>query len=62
MNIKSEKIVPDLRIFEVASISREKGRKRIRELTAQDVIDPKWTPTGRCLLSFEDSERLIHEL
>ena len=55
-------MVADLRIFEAANVSRERGRKRIRELSALGVIDPKRTPTGRCLLSFEDAERLVLEL
>ena len=55
-------MVADLRIFEVANVSRELGRKRIQELAALGVIEPKRTPTGRCLLSFEDTERLVLEL
>ena len=61
-NIRTMKIVPDLRVFEVANVSRERGRKRIQELAALGVIEPKRTPTGRCLLSFEDTERLVLEL
>ena len=55
-------MVADLRVFEVANVSRERGRKRIQELAALGVIEPKRTPTGRCLLSFEDTERLVLEL
>ena len=62
MNIKSEKIVPDLRLFEAVGVSHERGRKRIGELEAQGVIHPKRTPTGRCLLSLEDAERLANAL
>ena len=62
MNIRQMKIVPDLRVFEALSVSRELGRKRILELVAKRAIDPKRTPTGRCLLSFEDVERLAAEL
>ncbi len=62
MQIREAKIVPDLRIFEAASVSRETGRKRIKDLVAQGVIDPKRTPTGRCLLSFDDAERLAAAL
>ena len=62
MNIRKLKIVPDLRIFEATSVSRDHGRKRIKDLVAEGVIDPKRTPTGRCLLSFEDAERLANAL
>jgi len=62
VNIRNMKIVPDLRVFEVTNVSRETGRKRIRDLAEQGVIEPKRTPTGRCLLSFEDAERLVLEL
>ena len=60
--INTMKIVPDLRVFEAASVSRELGRKRITELAERGVISPKRTPTGRCLLSFEDAERLADAL
>ena len=62
MEISKKKIVPDLRLFEALSISRDKGRKRILELVAEGAIDPKRTPTGRCLLSFEDAETLARAL
>ena len=62
LNIRNVPMVPDLRVFEVANVSRELGRKRIKELAALGVIEPKRTPTGRCLLSFEDTERLVLEL
>ena len=60
--IRSMKIVPDLRVFEAASVSRELGRKRIKELAESGEISPKRTPTGRCLLSFDDAERLAAAL
>ncbi len=62
MNIRNVKIVPDLRVFEAASVSREHGRKRLHALASRGVIEPKRTPTGRCLLSFEDAERLANAL
>lgn len=62
MNIKTAKIVPDLRIFQTANVSKEAGRKRMGQLESQGVIDPLKTPTGRCLLSFEDAERLANSL
>lgn len=62
MNIKNAKIVPDLRIFQTANVSKEHGRKRMQELEKRGVISPLRTPTGRYLLSLEDAERLAHEL
>lgn len=62
MNIRAAKIVPDLRVFEARRVSREHGRKRLRELAEAGVIAPERTPTGRCLLSFEDAERLAKAL
>ena len=62
MNIRKMKIVPDLRIFEAMSVSRDHGRKRIKDLAVEGAIKPKRTPTGRCLLSFEDAERLANAL
>jgi len=62
MDIREAKIVPDLRLFEAVNVSRETGRERIRDLIALGEISPKRTPTGRCLLSFEDAERLANAL
>ena len=62
MDIRNEKIIPDIRLFEALRVSREHGRSRIRDLKSEGVIDPKRTPTGRCLLSFEDAERLANAL
>lgn len=58
MDIREAKIVPDLRVFTALNISREHGRKRLKELEKQGIIDPLRTPTGRTLLSFEEAERL----
>ena len=62
MDIEMEKIIPDLRVFEVVNVSKEVGRDRIRNLTALGEISPKRTPTGRCLLSIEDVKRLVNAL
>ncbi len=62
MNIKNAKIVPDLRIFQTANVSKERGRRRMQELKKRGVICPLRTPTGRHLLSFEDAERLARAL
>ena len=62
MDIRDVKIVPDLRVFEAACVSREHGRKRMQALAARGAIEPKRTPTGRCLLSFHDAERLANAL
>ena len=62
MQIREAKIVPDLRVFQVQGISKEYGRKVMRELESKGLIDPHTTQTGRCLLSFEDAERLAGAL
>ncbi len=62
MDIKSAKIVPDLRVFQTINVSKEAGRKRMEELRTMGIIDPIRTPTGRCLLSMEDAERLANSL
>lgn len=62
MDIKTEKIIPDLRVYEVAKISRERGRARLRDLEESGAIAPFRTPTGRCLLSIEDAELLANAL
>lgn len=62
MTIRDAKIVPDLRVFEALNVSREHGRKCRDKLAEQGVIDPRRTPTGRCLLSFADAERLANAL
>ena len=58
MDIQKAKIVSDLRLYEVRAVSRELGRKRLRELEGRGVINPLRTPTGRTLLSFEETELL----
>ena len=62
MDIKTEKIVSDLRIYEAAKISKEHGRGCLKDLKAKGVIAPLHTPTGRCLLSIEDAELLANAL
>ena len=62
MNIKNAKIVPDLRVFQTINVSKEAGRKRMEELSSKGLIEPLRTPTGRCLLSIEDAERLANAL
>ena len=61
-NIRAMKIVPDLRVVEAVRVSRDRGRRRIKDLTDQGLIEPLRTPTGRCLLSFEEAETLAREL
>ena len=61
-NIRTLKIVPDLRVFEAVRVSRDLGRRRIKDLTEIGLIDPLKTPTGRCLLSFEEAETLANAL
>ena len=62
VEIRDAKIVPDLRLFQAQGISKEWGRKVMAELVEKGEISPLMTPTGRCLLSFTDAERLAHEL
>ena len=61
-HIRTLKIVPDLRVFEAVRVSRELGRRGIKDLTVQGLIDPLRTPTRRCLLSFDEAERLVNAL
>ena len=58
MGIRNKPVITDLRVYEANSVSREHGRKRRDQLASDGVINPKRTPTGRCLLSIEDAERL----
>ena len=62
MNIRNAKIVPDLRVFGAANVSKEHGRKRMKALQDEGRIDPLLTPTGRYLLSFTDTETLVDAL
>lgn len=62
MDIREAKIVPDLRVYAIRNVSKEHGRKRLTELSAQGAVQPLRTPTGRTLLSFEEAERLAAAL
>lgn len=62
MNIRQAKIVPDLRVFAAANVSKERGRRRLSELQQEGLVQPLRTPTGRTLLSFEEAERLVAAL
>jgi hypothetical protein len=62
LSIRQAKIVPDLRVYSTENVSREHGRKRLKELQEQGLVKPLRTPTGRTLLSFEDAERLAAAL
>ena len=62
MAIRDAKIVPDLRLFQAQGVTKEWGRKVMAELVEEGEINPLKTATGRCLLSFEDAERLANEL
>ncbi len=62
MDIKSEKIIPDLRVYEAARVSRERGRVCLKSLETKGAIAPLHTPTGRCLLSIEEAELLADAL
>ncbi len=62
MSIRQEKMICDLRVFSVKNVSRDHGRKRLKELQEQGLVQPLRTPTGRTLLSFEEAERLAAAL
>ena len=62
MDIRNAKIVPDLRVFEAANVSRDHGRERLRDLVSENRIAPMRTPTGRCFLTFDEAELLAEEL
>jgi len=62
VSIRGAKIVPDLRVYAARNVSKERGRKCLRELEERGLIAPERTPTGRTLLSFPDAERLAESL
>ena len=62
MQIRNAKIVPDLRVFQAQGVSKEFGRKVMKELAARGEIRPHTTQTGRSLLNFDDAERLAFNL
>ncbi len=62
MNLQTEKLIPDLRIFEIMRVSKESGRIRLKDLEASGEISPLRTPTGRCFLSVADAEVLVEHL
>lgn len=62
MTIRNVPLVPAGKLFDAINVSREHGRKRMRELQAEGVINPLVTPTKRPLLSFADAERLVAAL
>lgn len=62
MSIREYPLVPDLRVFAFANVSKEHGRKRLQELQQRGLIKPTRTPTGRQLLSFRDAETLAEAL
>lgn len=62
MDISKKQIISDLRVYEVASVSRDYGRACLKSLEDRGVVNPLRTPTGRCLLSAADAERLAENL
>lgn len=62
MDIGKKEIVPDLRVYEAASVCKDHGRTRMKELESRGAIKPLRTPTGRCLLTVEDAVLLAKEL
>ena len=62
MNIRQASIVPDTRVFAFMGLSKEAGRKRMKELEASGAIKVLRTPTGRRWLTVVDAERLAAAL
>ena len=62
MDIQNAKLIPDLRVYEEAKVSRDHGRARCKELEDTGQISPLWTPTGRCLLSVTEAALLAKSL
>lgn len=62
MDISKKQIISDLRVYEVASVSKDYGRGCLKSLEFRGLIKPKRTPTGRCLLSVADAELLAENL
>lgn len=56
MDIKAIPLVNPLRVYEARHVSRERGRKILRELEEGGEISPVKTSTGRVLLTFRDTE------
>jgi len=62
MRLREAPIVPDTRVFALNDVSKEAGRKRMRELEASKAIKVLRTPTGRRWLTVADAERLAKAL
>ena len=62
MNIREAKIIPIIRIFDLAEVSRDHGRDRVRDLVDENKISLKRTPTGREFVSFGDAEIIADAL
>jgi hypothetical protein len=59
---KDVPLIPDLRIYTMRNVSREHGRKVLKELEADGKVRPEHTATGRRLLTIHDAEVLADAL
>lgn len=60
MKIWQKKLIHDRRLFVLEGVSREMGRRVLRELEQRGVVAPERSPSGRRYLSAEEAER-FHE-
>ena len=54
IDLQDAKIITDTALFREHKISQRAGRRRMKELAEQGVIEPLQTPTGRTFLSFSE--------
>ena len=62
MDIRTVPLIHDVKIYAASNVSKERGRKRLADLETRGEIRPLETPTGRRLLTIEDTERLATAL
>jgi hypothetical protein len=59
MELSDEKTIQDVRLFVLAGVSKEYGKRAIEELEAEGAIAPWRSPTGRTFLSQREAEAVI---
>jgi len=60
IDLEKYHIVPDTRIYVFASVSKETGRERMKELETRGDIEVLRTPTGRRWLRVIDAQCLVN--
>ena len=60
MRLAEEKLIPDSRVWPFLNVSRDKGRRDLRDLEGRGLVTPKRSPTGRIEVSFNDLVTLAH--